>query len=281
MAKIIVDLHCHTNVSDNSMSIKQVLTEAKKRGVTHLAITDHDTTLGIEKALAVGAKLGIAVIPGIEISAYDFEREQRLHILGYYVQPGHPAIKKLCDPLIAQRQAASRQMFEIIIKAGYKITWEQVSGYAGATGVFKQHISHALLVAGYCQNIFGSLYKQLFARGQQGQPNGLAYVPLEYVDASAAIEAILAAGGVPVLAHPAQFNSFPAVPGLVQAGLAGIEVKHPQHNQQAEAQALQLAGQFNLITTGGSDFHGFYNNHPFPLGSKNPGIAALRNLQQK
>lgn len=107
---MIIDLHCHTKISDNPFTIEDVIMQAKQKGVTHLAITDHDTTAGLERALEVGKTLGIEIIPGIEISAYDYIRGTRAHILGFYVTPGHEAIERLCQPLMEKRHAASFEM---------------------------------------------------------------------------------------------------------------------------------------------------------------------------
>lgn len=256
---MIIDLHCHTNVSDNSYSIEEVLQIAHQNHVDKLAITDHDTTLGLNRALDLGEKIGIEIIPGIEISAYDFQRNRRAHILGLFVQPGHPALETLCRPLRETRQSASQQMVEKLIQSGYDISWEQVAQLAeGGTGVYKQHIMHALILKGYTDAIYSPLYKTLFFRGDSDHPQGTAFIPIRYIDVKQAIHAILAAGGVPVLAHPGQFDNFSAVPGWVREGLEGIEVYHPLHNEQAEQKAAHLAEKYNLVQTGGSDFHGFY-----------------------
>lgn len=280
MSKVTIDLHCHTDFSDSSMSVADVIREAKKKCVIHLAITDHDTTSGIKKALDIGAKFGVNIVPGIEISAYDFKRNKRVHILGYYVQPDHCAIKEICEPLVKSRNQASKKMVEILIQKGYKITWSQVCKFAGHTGVFKQHIMCALKESGYCNELYGELYKKLFSRGEKGF-FGLAYVPVEYVDAIKAIKAINSAGGVAVLAHPGQFDNFDAVPDFVKAGLGGIEVRHPCHDKEKEERAMKLCYQFGLVATGGSDFHGSYTNHKFVLGSKSPALEALMSLKEK
>jgi len=278
---MIVDLHCHTNVSDNNMTISQVLRLAKDKSVSHLAITDHDTTAGLAEAFTLGASLGIKIIPGIEMSAYDVVRKTRAHILGYYIQPEHPAIKELCVTLSSRRQEASRRMVNILMEKGYDITWEKVKRFSGSSGVYKQHIMHALVEEGYCSEIYSPLYKELFFRGDEKASPGSAFVPIEYVRPEDAIEAIRTAGGVPVLAHPAQFNNFDAVPQWAAAGLEGIEVKHPKHGEQEEKHAMELAAKFNLVTTGGADFHGFYSHHPYQPGSKNPGINSVHALWER
>ncbi|MEW6697074.1 MAG: PHP domain-containing protein [Bacillota bacterium] len=277
----MIDLHCHTNVSDNSLSIPEVIQEARAKGITHLAITDHDTTLGLQQAMEIGSRAGVEIIPGIEISAFDYERKVRAHILGYFVQPGHPALKELCEPLAAARHAVSRRMVNILHDHGYLISWEQVSQLAGLTGVFKQHIMHALMKAGYCDGIYGSLYEKLFAGGGSCKKQGLAHIPLTYADAVAAIKAIRAAGGVPVLAHPGLCNNFTAIPGWVEAGLAGIEAVHPKHDETATQLAWLLARNFNLVVTGGSDYHGFYGDTGCGLGIESLTVESIRLLQQR
>lgn len=261
-----IDLHCHTNVSDNSFSIEEVLHIAQRNHVDHLAITDHDTTIGLHQAMNLGKSKGLDIIPGIEISAYDFLRDRRAHILGLFVKPSHPALEKLCRPLREARQAASREMVEKLIQAGYEIEWEEVSKLAEAgTGVYKQHIMHALIKKGYTSSVYGNLYKKLFSRGES---KGVAFVPIRYLVATDAIQAIREAGGVPVLAHPGQFDNFSAVADWVRAGLEGIEVHHPLNNEQAEQKARNLADKYHLIQTGGSDFHGFYTDTDSVPGSR-------------
>ncbi|OZI11442.1 phosphatase [Bacillaceae bacterium SAS-127] len=280
---MLIDLHCHSKISDNSMPLADLIGHAKQRGVTHLAITDHDTTKGLIKAEQLGKEIGVEIIPGIEISAFDFKRNRRAHILGYFVSPNHSAIKYLCDPLIQARHEASYQMTQKIIDAGYDITWEEVENYAvGGTGVYKQHIMHALMAKGYTDTIYGELYNQLFSRGGDGQPVGIAFVPLQYVDVVEAIFAIRAAGGVPVLAHPKQFNSFEAIGEWVSVGLEGIEVLHPLHGPEDEKLAMEFAEKYRLVETAGSDFHGLYGDSTqFPLGCKDTGVDRLNKLKER
>ncbi|MCL6459402.1 MAG: phosphatase [Gorillibacterium sp.] len=227
-----------------------------------------------------GERRGVEVIPGIEISAYDTRRNRRIHILGYYIDSGHISLSELCNPLLAERHQNCYLIVKQLVDAGYKITWEQVQQFAkGGTGVYKQHIMHALLVSGYTKTIYGDLYKKLFSRGKDGETPGIAYLPTTYVDAHSAIQAVLQAGGIPVLAHPGQYGSFEAVPELVASGLAGIEVRHPLHGLEDEAEASRLATEYGLIQTGGSDFHGFYGETDYTLGSKDPGVGSVEALK--
>ncbi len=262
------DLHCHTWSSDNTMSEREVVALAASLGIDTLAITDHDTTAGIAAAVEAGAELGVRIIPGIEISAYDFKRGRRAHILGYAVEPGHPALEAVCRPVRERRHEASREMVRRLQERGYPLEWERVCKYAEhGTGVYKQHIMHALLDLGLCVSIHGPLYKELFARGSDGKPDGIAFLRIEYADAVAAIRAIRAAGGAAVLAHPGQLGNFEAVEEWVAEGLGGIEAFHTSHTVEHTERALQLAERYDLAVTGGSDFHGdLYGSPEHPIG---------------
>jgi phosphoribosyl 1,2-cyclic phosphate 1,2-diphosphodiesterase len=276
------ELHCHTNISDGSFTIDQILALAAKENVSHLAITNHDTTKGLEEAIAKGAQQSIEIIPGIEISAYDFDRNRRVHILGYFVAPGHEELERIGKPLVEKRHSASKEMVKRLIKSGYQITWERCLELAqGGTGVYKQHIMQALIEAGYTDSIYGPLYKKLFSRGQNGEQPGIAFIPMQYVDAKLAVKAIILAGGVPVLAHPGQYKSFEIVPDLVEAGLQGIEILHPLHGCEDEERAKELAETYHLIGTGGSDFHGEYDEKPVLIGSRDPGVEVVSQLKER
>ncbi|WP_042161365.1 PHP domain-containing protein [Paenibacillus gorillae] len=277
-----IELHCHTKISDGSFTFDEILDLAVEEGVGHLAITNHDTTIGLDEMVIEGSRRGVEIMPGIEISGYDFSRRRRVHILGYGIDTNSPAIESFCGPMLEQRHEGCFQAVNRLIQAGYSLTWEAVQSYAeGGTGVYKQHIMHALIDQGYTDSIYGDLYKKLFARGQNGEQPGIAYIPTEYVDACEAVRVILQAGGVPVLAHPGQYRSFELVPELVQAGLQGIEVWHPLHNEEDERQAQELASAYKLIMTGGSDFHGFYGEKEVALGSKSPGRAVWDEIQMR
>lgn len=264
------------------MSFAEIAELALASGIGCLAVTDHDTTKGLAEMVRHGERIGLEVIPGIEISAFDTKRERKVHILGYWIEPDHPALGKLCAPIAEKRHQASRLMVQKLQAAGYDIAWEQVERYAaGGTGVYKQHIMHALMDRGYTPTIYGELYDRLFRRGGNGRPPGLAHVPLPYVDAKDAVRAVRQAGGVPVLAHPGQYGNFEIVPELAECGLEGIEVLHPRHGPEEEAKAGKIAERFNLVMTGGPDFHGRYGDREAALGSRDPGIACVRELKRR
>jgi predicted metal-dependent phosphoesterase TrpH len=179
-------------------------------------------------------------------------------------------------------------MVDKLIEAGYRITWDEVQQYAqGGSAVFKQHIMHALMDQGYCMEILGPLHKKLFSRGDEGTEPGIAYIPMQYVDAKAAIRAVREAGGVPVLAHPGQLHNFEAIPEWVVEGLEGIEAVHPSHSAADEERAQAYAAEYDLVLTGGSDFHGMYGSGgrhgspAYPLGSVDAGLACVAELEKR
>ncbi len=250
-----LDAHVHTNISDSSLSTKETLELAKRRGLTHLALTNHDTVHGLSQAIELGKTIGIEVIPGIEMSAYHDLSNRKVHLLGYHFKLEAPHIKALCDPLNAARDANTRAQLQLLIEAGYPITLAAVEQRAAqSTAVYKQHLTDVLLKNGLSRDEIRPLFKK----------GGLCDQSITYLDAVEAVKAIKADGGVAVLAHPGQSKAFGVVPALVAAGLDGIEAYHPDHSEDDIEQALALAKQYGLFVTTGSDFHADYGpKRPF------------------
>jgi predicted metal-dependent phosphoesterase TrpH len=270
----MIDLHCHTAISDNSLTVREVIAEAARTGITHLAITDHDTTLGIPDACRYAGIHGITLIPGIEISAWDSGEQKKVHLLGLNIDPYNSDLIQFCAPILKTRHQACLGALDRIIGMGYDISPDRVLFFARhGTGVFKQHIMHALMEAGYTDAIYGDLYRTLFK-----DPDNPVVIPIEYLNVHEAIRRIIDAGGMAVLAHPVSFGNMDLLPDLVDTGLGGIEVYHPSHGTDAERVCLEAAEQYNLVTTGGSDFHGMYGNGSEILGSRSPGYEAVEQL---
>ena len=248
-----LDAHVHTSISDSSMSTQKTLELAKARGLTHVAITNHDTVTGLSEAVALGNEVGVTVIPGIEISA--FLKNKKVHILGYYFSLEAPNIKLICDDINEARDQNTKQQLHRLIEAGYPLTYEAVSQKASAsTAFYKQHLTAVLKENGMTRDQIRPIFKT----------GGLCDQSITYADALEAIKAIKADGGIAVLAHPGQSKVFELVPQFVEAGLDGIEVYHPDHDEQDVKKAMQLANKYQLIQTTGSDFHAEYGpNRPF------------------
>lgn len=271
---IKADLHCHTTLSDGSASNFDALKLAQKHNVTHLAITNHDTVNGLKEAVMLGRRMGIEVIPGIEISAYDTHRRRKVHLLGYHFDLEAPNIKKLCDGMLKRRHQLSLYQCELIKDQGYTLDETSLLGKISDGGVlYKQHIMQTLIEEGATDCLYGSLYQSLFKGG------GPCDIEIEFIDIFDALAAIIADGGVAVLAHPGQLNSYDLVKDLVNKGLKGIEKYHCTHTLEDELKVQALADQYDLFITGGSDYHGIYGNE-LMIGSFLTPIASLDFVQQ-
>ena len=253
------DLHAHTVISDGSDTTAELLGKSRVRGVTHQAITNHDTTKGLNDALAYAWKMNFNVVPGVEISSYNPATGRRVHILGLGLREGAAATEALCAPTLAQRTANTRWQLEQLLAAGYEADIDKAAALAAqSTAFYKQHLMEALTTASYHSDEYQQLYNELFCNG------GMCVRDIRYVDMRDAVAAIREDGGLPVLAHPAQYDSYDALPALVDAGLAGIEVYHYTNGVVDEKTCMQLACDYGLFITGGSDYHGRFGKPPYP-----------------
>ena len=256
------DLHVHTNRSDGSTSLQETIDLALDAGITHLSITDHD--ICTDPAIAEPPNESrIRLIPGIELSAYDFENGNRVHILGYGVDNSHQEVCRLGGLVLSRRQEAGLDMLARLQQLGFEISLEEVKAISGESPViYKQHLMRVLVEKGYAQSLFGKLNGELFSRSRPGK----VYVPVTYIDAIDAVRAIRDSGGLAVLAHPGLYGNWGVIEKLVKNGLEGIEAYHSAHTAKMTQQALALADRLDLIVTAGSDFHGDYNKNPIRLG---------------
>ena len=256
-----VDLHLHSNWSDGSLGIPQLVRLAKTLGLEAISITDHDTMTGQDEAIAEGKKQRLRIIPGVEISAFNPETGRKAHILGFNIKDTE-TLERACRPFLEKRHQKNIQSVDQIAAAGYPISQYDVQDYASLDDtIYRQHIMHALVDRGYSLAIYGPLYKKLFG------PDGLATVKAVYMNAEDAVRLVKDCGGLAVLAHPFQYDSMDYLPRLIECGLDGIEYHHPTQTAERQKAVLQAARQYNLFLTGGSDFHGFYSEKALPPGS--------------
>ena len=163
---MIEDLHVHSTMSDGSDTFEQVLEQAAQRGVERLAFTNHDTTAGLTAARELGERLGVQVVGGIEVSAYDFERGRKVHILGLGVEEGAPALAALCGPTLQQRNANSLWQLDRLVEAGYEVDVERALELGRAsTCLYKQHLMAALTSEPYPSAGYRTLCRSLFKNG--------------------------------------------------------------------------------------------------------------------
>lgn len=257
----LVDLHTHSTASDGTLSPTQLMQQAGAAGLAGIALTDHDTGNGLVEAAAEARRLNLRFVPGIEISA-DYPTPGTMHILGHFIDPVSPALGAMSRLLLDARNERNPRIIARLRELGCNVTMEQVEAIAhknvpaGSPVVIgRPHIAQALVQAGCVANL-----KQAFD-GFLGT-TGSAYFPKERLTPRQAIDCIHAAGGLASLAHPVQLRTgAPAetqtvINRLAEAGLDGLECYHCDHRPQDIEFFLGLTRRYNLVATGGSDFHG-------------------------
>lgn len=255
--KRYIDLHAHTTCSDGQLTPQALIELAEKVGLSTLAITDHDVVDGINVAIEHATKL--EVISGVELSA--IEGSSDIHILGYFINPSHPDLQVHLTEFRAHRYERARLIVEKLNELGINLSFESVLAcrHDEQTSIGRPHIARALLDGGHVKSLQLAFTLYLGNRAQ-------AYVPKSKISVEEAIQIIHDAGGLAVMAHPGSTKRDELIPQFAEAGLAGLEVYHPEHNEIAQRYYRQLAEKNNLVTTGGSDFHGIRPNRP-GLGS--------------
>lgn len=259
---MIGDLHCHTTLSDGSLGIEDIIVQAKKTGIDFISITDHDTMSSINRAKVLGERYGVQTIPGVELSAWDKKRNRKVHILCYAPQKPD-RLEGLCIKSCEIRRKCAAEMVENVMKL-YPITVESVMKHAtGSKSIFKQHIMHALIEYGYTTHFYGKLNHKLF-----NHKDGISVVEREYPDVNFVLDLIHSAKGVAVLAHPMKYDSVELLEELAQNGkIDGVEAYHYSATEEQQQKLIETAKKYDLIVTGGSDFHGLYNERPTHIGS--------------
>lgn len=256
-----IDLHTHSTASDGLYSPTDLLQQAQQVGLKVLALTDHDSTEGIPEASEAAQRLGIDFIPGIEINS-DVDRGE-IHVLGYYLEYQRPEFQATLKVLRDARVRRGQRMVELLNEQGVNVSWERVRELAqGAVG--RPHVAKALMEAGYVQSIPEAFDKYI----GKGCP---AYVPRYKLTPEEAVRLINSANGLAVLAHPIGLPGLDQLqqwlPGLQKAGLVGLETYYGPYTHKDEQALLSLSKRYNLIPTGGTDFHG-PGIHPTPLGGR-------------
>lgn len=256
-----IDLHTHSTASDGLYAPSELLRQAHTAGLKVLALTDHDSTEGVEEAAEAAKNLGIDFIPGIELNTDVHGGE--IHVLGYFLDYQLPAFQATLKVLRDARVRRGQRMVELLNEQGIHISWERVRELAqGAVG--RPHVAKALMEAGYVKSIAAAFDTYI-------GKNGPAYVPRYTVSPEDAVRLINSANGLPVMAHPIGSPGLATLrtwlPDLQTAGLVGLETYYGPYTHKEEQALLSLAKQYNLIPTGGTDFHG-PGIHPTPLGGR-------------
>jgi predicted metal-dependent phosphoesterase TrpH len=264
-----IDLHTHSTASDGTLRPAEVIREAHRLGLRAVAIADHDTTDGLPEAADEAARLGVELVPAVELNTDGADLD--LHILGYYIAPERPAFRAALAHARQERLARARSMIARLRERGVEIEEARVLAIAGGAPVCRPHIARALVEAGYARTVPEAFTRFLHRHSP-------IYVPRTGLTAGEAIRCIRRGGGVPVLAHPGSLPE-PVVLALIAEGLCGLEVFYLEHTPEMVVRWGLVARREGLIATGGTDAHGPESSKPHVLGTSGVPDEALEALK--
>lgn len=273
------DLHVHTTASDGTMTPAEIVRMAVSRRLRAIALTDHDTVAGVAEAQEAARESGLLVIPGIEINT-DYAEEE-VHILGYWLDISNRELQAKLKELRQARAVRAEKMVARLAQIGVSVSLDRVLEIAGMGSLGRPHIAAALVEKGYALTPAEAFQKYL-SRGTPG------YVARYKIAMTEAVRIVTAAGGVPVLAHPGLLNRERLLrtdrrglfPELLAAGIRGIEVYYPKHTPALVHHYLELCRRYQLIATGGSDYHGPGQKEAVELGAAGVEMEAVARLRQ-
>ena len=253
---ILIDLHCHSTASDGSLSPTKLLQEAQRLRLKALALTDHDTLDGLGEFLQASREGEVEAIPGIELAACEEnDRNRSYHIVGLYLTGDDMRMRALLEDVIRWRQERNEQIIQRLNELGYEVTLKDALAQSAGDVIGRPHIASALVARGYIPDVQKG-FERLLASGKP------AYIHRQVPTPAAAIAAIHSMGGVAIWAHPFTRGHFTNLQmrrialELKDVGLDGIEAYYPLHTPTQTRTALQMAKDFGLLVSGGSDYHG-------------------------
>ncbi len=265
------DLHLHSTVSDGKFSPADIVRKSAERGLTVIALADHDSVDGIAPALAAARAFpGLTVIPCVEIST-DVPKGE-VHILGYFIDYTDRKLQATLEKMRHSRRERADGMVTKLGKLGIHIEWQRVQEIAGSGSIGRPHIAQAMLEKGYINSIKEAFTKYI-------SRNGPAYVEREKMTPEEAVKLLLRTNGLPVLSHPLTTNDPETIIiKLKTAGLIGIEAYYNNYTAGEISQLVSLADKHGLITTGGSDYHGLDNSNETMIGGADVPIESAEQL---
>lgn len=256
---VFADLHTHTHCSDGMLAPDALVQRAAERGVEVLAVTDHDTTAGLGPAREAASTHGIRLVDGVELSVE--VDAHALHLLGYGFDPEHSAITDYLLTFSRRRRERLHQMIDRLAESGIEVDSKVVDRHVGTSSApGRPHLARALVDGEYVDSYRGAFEQYLGA----GQP---AYVPAPAQPAAEAIDALHTAGGVAVVAHPGQWMPGSVLNTLRNQGLDGIECLCPSHPDYLANYYQTICRSHDLLSTGGSDYHGDTGPEALDLGA--------------
>ena len=265
-----VDLHTHSTASDGTLPPEGVIDAAERCGLAALALTDHDTIDGVRAARQAAERAGIRVIAGVELSAFDEDRE--VHLLALHLS--HlDALEKRLTELRASRHVRAGRIVEKLNALGIPLTLDEVLQQSNGGAVGRPHVARALIARGFVADFRDAFMRYL-------GNNGSAFVAKDRLSIQDAIAIAHDAGGIAIWAHPSDGGRRERLEPLVAAGLDGIEIRHPSHSGEDMKRLQALADFFGLVPSGGSDWHGA-SEGPRRLGMMNVPMEWLEKQDER
>lgn len=270
-----IDLHTHSSYSDGTFTPSEIADLASERGLAVWALTDHDTTAGLAEAADAAVAREIELVPGVEFSAS--LDGGSIHVLAYWPDPQDEEFAAELQRLHDERFRRGERMVEKLQALGHPISFDRVREIAEGDNIVRPHIAQALAEAGVVETPADAFTAELIADG------GKADVPKHALHPVEAVGLIRRAGGACVLAHPGMWGRQGAVPDklieqMAAAGMAGLEVDHPDHDEEARSKYGAIAEALDLVRTGSSDCHGT-RYEPIRLGTETTTPGAFDELK--
>ena len=272
-----IDLHMHTTLSDGRLTPEELVGLLDRQGVDVAAVTDHDSTEGLDAAIAAAERYPrLRLIPGIEISAdHPTDPKSDVHVLGYFLDYHDDAFQERLQAFRDDRAYRGQRIVQRLGEQGYAVAWERVLEIAGKAGVGRPHIAQALVERGYIKTV-----KEAF----NGLLNdeGTAFVGRSHISIAESVELIASVGGVAVLAHPLYVPGYEElIPQLASFGIVGFEVHYGEWAPEQRKSLARLAERYGMLPTGGSDYHAMGHEGEHLPGTAGPPAEVFAELEKR
>ena len=269
-----IDLHLHTTRSDGHLTPTELVRLLVAQGVTIAAITDHDSTEGLDEAFDEAARHpSLRLIAGIEMSADHPQGEGDLHLLGYFLRYHNESFQDQLRQFREGRTDGAKMMVDKLAQLGLPVDWERVREIAADASIGRPHIAQAMAERGYISSPREAFNGYL-------EDGGKAYIARPHISFEGAVKLINSVGGVAVLAHPLYAKNYAElIPALPAMGVVGMEVHYAEFSPERRANLARLAAQYHLLPCGGSDYHAVGTPAEHLPGSAGPPIEVFDQLE--